>query len=384
MIILPRFVSLDTSTVSNLASDYYSGESSKRDNAKMFRDGLIEAGWYLTVSSDHLIELAQHANVGVVVSRFKFLRTFKNLAWIRNVEGTGIGSFLDIDCFEIRAVVDQKLRSKKLIANQVRKHLLVASTGDDLFRDRDVDLWIKLANQAKPGLLKSQSTASILRTEPVEGVREMKLREFLSADYRDVKDIPRMAREFAAGMATQIEKHGDKRVKGADDLAKDFYKQTLGHIGDIQAGQALRDGDSAFIESLAVAFAIPASVINLDMTVGQLGDWAHFSMMLQKYSRKLGRAITLEHVKPHELLGWSLRLNLRDYQNQAKRVSGSDFGDRNLAYMLPYLDSCEVDKRTLDYLRRFASHNNPEFDYLNHRFKCNDYRTLLATLAAST
>lgn len=382
MIVLPRYVSLDTSTISDLANDFHSGESSKRDHVRAFRDGLIGAGWYLTVSSDSLIELAQHANVDVVVSRFKFLQTFKNLAWILNVEGTGIGSSLDIDCFEICAVVDQKLTSKKEIANEVRKHLLVASTGAELFRDEDVNLWMELANQAKPGLLKSQSTASILRTEPVEGVSQMKLREFLSADYKKVNNLSQKVGEVAAVMASQIEEHGDKRVKDAEDLAQDFYKQTLHHIGDIQAAQAFRDGDSAFIDSVATAFAIPASVVDLGMTVGQFGDWAHFSMMLKIYSRKLGRAITLEHVKPDELPGWSLRLKLRDYQNQANCVSGSDFGDRNLACMLPYLDSCEVDKRTLDYLRRFASHKKPEFNWLNHRFKCSDYQTLLAALPA--
>ena len=136
----------------------------------------------------------------------------------------------------------------------------------------------------------------------------------------------------------------------------------------------------ASIESVCAAFAIPASVIDLDMTVGQLGDWGHFSLMLRIYSRKLGRTITLENVKPDELPGWSLRLKLRDYQNQAINVSGSDFGDQSLACMLPYLDSCEVDKRTLDYLRRFASHKKSEFDFLNHRFKCSDYRTLLTKL----
>lgn len=380
MIVLPRFVSLDTSTITKLARDFVSDEGSKRKDAIAVRDGLIGAGWYLTVSSDHLIELAQHANVDIVVSRFKFLKTFKNLAWIWNVEGTGIGSFLDIDCFEIRAVLAQDFTSKIDIANEVRRNLLVASTGDDLFRDNDVDLWLKLAEELKPAMFKSQSTASILRSEPVKGVNGMKLREFLNADYEGIENIPRKAGQLAVAMTTEIEKHGDKRVKNAQKLANDFYVQTQQNINDIQAARKAKAGESALVESIAEVFGIPARMIDLNMTVGQLGDWGHFSHMLRIYSRKLGRTVTLENVKPDELPGWSLRLKLRDYQNQANKVSGSDFGDRSLACLLPYLDSCEVDKRTLDYLRRFASNKKFEFDFLNHRFRCSDYRTILTKI----
>ena len=134
------------------------------------------------------------------------------------------------------------------------------------------------------------------------------------------------------------------------------------------------------IEAVAEVFEIPRSAIDLDMTVGQLGDLGHFSLMLKIYSRKIQRTLSLDDVKPSELPGWSLRLKLRDFQNQANRVNGSDFGDRNLASLLPYLDSCEVDKRTWDYLRRFASKSDSDFSYLNHRFKCGDYRKILECL----
>ena len=209
-----------------------------------------------------------------------------------------------------------------------------------------------------------------------------KLREFLNVEYEDTNDIPRKAGQLASVMAKQIEKHGDKRVSGAEGLAKGFYKQTLRHIGEIQTAQKANQSSSAFIEGVASVFEIPSSVVNMDMTVGQLGDWGHFSRMLRIYSRKLQRAISLEDVKPNQLPGWSLRLKLRDFQNQANSVSGSDFGDRNLASLLPYLESCEVDKRTLDYLRRFASKSDSEFSYLNHRFKCGDYRKIRECLPA--
>lgn len=380
MIELPRFVSLDTSTIAKLARDFFSGEESKRGEVIKVRDSLVNSGWYLTVTSDHLIELAQHARAEIVISRYKFLQTFKNLAWIWNVEKTGIGSFLDIDCFEIRAVVDHEATSKTEVANEVRNQLIVTGTGNELFRDDDFALWLRAADESKQGLAKSQSTASILRTEPVPGVKKMKLREFLNSEYEDINGIPRKAGQLAAGMAKQIKNHGDKRVTDVENLARVFYQQTLQHIGDIQTAQKSNRNGSAFIEAVAEVFEIPRSAIDLDMTVGQLGDLGHFSLMLKIYSRKIQRTLSLDDVKPSELPGWSLRLKLRDFQNQANRVNGSDFGDRNLASLLPYLDSCEVDKRTWDYLRRFASKSDSDFSYLNHRFKCGDYRKILECL----
>lgn len=380
MIVLPRFVSLDTSTITKLSKDFFGSDDLKRADVIAVRDGLMDRGWFLTLTSDHLIELAQHADNDIVVSRFKFLRTWQNLAWIWDVEKNGIGSFLDLDCFEIRAFIDKRRLSKKTIVDDVKSELLVIGLGAELFRDEDYDLWLQLADESKPGLAKSQSAVSILRSDPVPGVNDMKLSEFLNAEYEDVNDLPEKVRQLASVMAKQIKTHGDKRVEDAEDLAAGFYRQTVKHIGDIAVAQESNRNETAFIESVAAVFEIPASVIDLEMTVGDLGDWGHFSLMLKIYSRKLGRPLSLEEVRPDKLPSWSLRLKLRDFQNQADKVSGSDFGDRNLACLIPYLDSCEVDKRTMDYLRQITSKKQPDFDYLNHWFRCGDYRRLLEFL----
>ncbi|MEM9409505.1 MAG: hypothetical protein AAGA30_00160 [Planctomycetota bacterium] len=380
MILIPKFISLDTSTISKLAKSYFGDDRKARQNAISVRDGMIRANWFLTLTSDHLWELAQHSNENVVISRFKFLRTFDNLAWIWNFEKTGIGCFLDIDCFEMNAFLEKGANTKHEIVDMVREQLLVVGSGTDLFRDEDYDLWLRLFDECKPGLARSQSVASILRTEPVKGIREKKLREFLNAKYEDLGDLPRQAAKLANVMAGQIKEFGDKRVKGADILAKNFYQQTLEHVGDVQAAARSGASDTAFIEAIAKEFGVPKHLLDLDMTVGELGDWGYFSESLRTYSRKLRCELTLDFVKPQDLIGWSLRLALGDYQNKANRVSGSDFGDRQLACLLPYLDSCEVDKRTMEYLRQIERKQDPIADFLNHRFKCSDPQELLKLL----
>lgn len=380
MIVQPRFLSLDTSTIAKLARDFFGECGAKRSEVIAIRDELIDRGWFLTLTCDHLIELAQHFNNETVVSRFKFLQTFKNLAWIWNVEKSGIGSFLDVDCLEIQTLIDNRPCNKRKIVEIVRGQLFCVGTGDELFRSSECDLWYKLAEESKWGLAKSQAAASILRTEPVQGINQLKLCEFLNADYEHVKDIPGMLARLAARMANQIKRHGDGRVQNEKELAKEFYRQTHAHIDDIQAMQKSGKSKSALIESVGAVFGIPASAINLEMTVGQLSEWGHFSMMLKLYSRKLGYTLTLEDVKPGDLPGWSLRSELRDFQNQADSVSGSDFGDCSLASMIPYLDSCEVDKRTMDYLRRITSRKTSTIDYLNHWFRCGDHLQIIRSL----
>ena len=119
--------------MAKLARDFHSGEEAKHAEVIKVRDNLVNSGWYLTVTSDHLIELAQHARDEIVISRFKFLQTFENLAWIWNVEKTGIGSFLDIDCFEIREVVDHEATTRAEVVDEVRNNLIVTGTGNELF-----------------------------------------------------------------------------------------------------------------------------------------------------------------------------------------------------------------------------------------------------------
>lgn len=380
MIVQPRFLSLDTSTIAKLARDFFGECGVKRSEVIAVRDELTDRGWFLTLTCDHLIELAQHFNHETVVSRFKFLQTFKNLAWIWNVEKSGIGSFLDVDCLEIQAFIHNRTYSKKKIVENVRGQLICIGTGNELFRPSDYDLWHKLAEESKRGLAKSQATASILRTEPVQGINQLKLCEFLNADYEQVKDIPRILERLAEEMANQIKTHGDSRVQNEKELAKTFYQQTLQHIDDIRAMQKSGKSETALIECVGAVFGIPASAICLEMTVGQLAEWGHFSMMLKLYSRKLGYTLTLEDVKPEDLPGWSLRSELRDFQNQADSVNGSDFGDCSLACLIPYLDSCEVDKRTMDYLRRITSRKTSTIDYLNHWFRCGDHLQIIKSL----
>ena len=58
MIVIPRFISLDTSTIAKLAKAFFSGDSSTRNEVIAVRDGLIDANWFLTLTCDHLVELA--------------------------------------------------------------------------------------------------------------------------------------------------------------------------------------------------------------------------------------------------------------------------------------------------------------------------------------
>ena len=380
MIISPRYIALDTSTISKMAKAYFSADMVARKSAESVRNWLFNENWILTLSCDHLLELAQHSNEDIVVSRFRFLKTFPHLAWVKNIEQTGIGSFLDVDCLEIQAFIDDPTQTKKSIVDRVRDQILFVGSGDELFRDSDYRLWIQLARESKHASPRSQSTASLLRAEPVQGLRQLKLHEFLNTGPMSKADIKKNISRLAAVMAEQIRRHGDKRIANAEALATEFYSQTWQHITDVQNAMASNNGESAFVEAIAVHFGIPARMIDFNMTVGQLGDWGHFSMMLRIYSRKLGFSLSLEVVQPEVLPGWSLRLALSDYQNQANNVSGSDFGDRTLACMIPYLDSCEVDKRTMDYLRRITDRNQSQFDYLRHWFKCSEFSQIPKSL----
>lgn len=369
MIVKPKILVLDSSTLIKAADDYWSSETSERRKARRFLSDLAELGVLVGFSFTHLRETLRHKNPKIARNRYLFFQAMPLIAWIRPYDRNWFPASSMTCCQkELELRIEKGITDWNEIAAKVRSTLWETGTGAEMFVDDNDVLWsIARATSAK-SLEDEKYIASIARTDPGK-LNNVTLAELENCPERQADERKEFAYQFAENIAKQIKGHGDKRIHSAEETAIRFALETMKRIETAEAsGENLE-------EWMITSTGVPSSFITSNTTVGQLGELAVLAGLLKILGEHLKppRELTLNDIPPDGLPSLTFQRNLSSIQRSADRVSGSDLGDGYLASLALYADHVEVDKRTYEYLGQLLR-REPRFkslvcDYL----KSSDY-----------
>lgn len=370
-IFLPKLLVLDSSTLGKISRDYWSSDEILRSEARSFLKRLEERGIFIVFSLTHIGELLRHEDDKIVRDRQRFLRSIPLIAWLRPYDRNWFaGSHLDLVLREIDVFLGGSARNWGEIANKVRLDSWETGLGSELFVEDD-EFWSAIRRESGRLHQNEKHIASVARTDPTNFM-EMKLSDAKQLSIRPKDERFACLRRYAQEMQRQLERHGDPRLEGSHEIARDFSK---GILEDVEAIDEM-EGDR--IQRWLDFFDVPSEFVRQEMTIREIGCLGVYIKQLEIFGANLRPPIdlTIKDIPPGTLPSYVLEQKLRLIQGKADMVSGSDLGDANIAPLTLYADQVEVDKRTNEFLNQLRR-NEPELGALMcPYFKISDYRKI--------
>ena len=230
-----------------------------------------------------------------------------------------------------------------------------------MFVERD-ELWLTIQEESRRQHEIEVYVASVARTDPGR-LMDMKLSELLNLPRRPREQQSAYMCQFAKAMQAQLDRHGDRRLSNAQEIAHDFAASTLGRIRTI--GEGDHNPEFEVLRRLGVT----ADLLSPDMTVGEIGELAVYARKLKIIGDSLipPAQLTIKDIAPDKLPSIYLESKLASIQQRADRVSGSDLGDAYIAPLTLYADVVEVDRRTCEFLKQ-VERAHPDIATLMNRF----------------
>lgn len=368
MLVTPKIVVFDSSTLGKMSHDYWSQDANSRDKVRSFIAKLKHLGVFIAFTLHHVSELLRYENEHVVRERLKFLRSLPLIAWLRPYNRQWFpGGISDLIIRELHTVAHDSAQNWREIISKARVELWETGMGHEMFVDDD-NLWSNLKSVFKNHHEKEIHVSSLCRTDPGQ-IRDIKIGEIPNFRFRTKKEMEAYYSQFVQEMQRQLDCHGDKRLKSSSEIAINFADETIKSIGDI-------DGtNKEIIKQLLKFSGVPDEFVRPEMTISEVGELAVYAKRLKIVARELHPPIelTMKDAPPGTLPSYILERKLALIQRRAVRVSGSDVGDRHIAPLIFYADAIEVDKRTCEYLNQLRR-NEPELaSLMGNYFTSSDY-----------
>lgn len=351
MIIVPKFVALDTSTLNCLARDLFEGDSKACATAHNFLSAIFSRGWLPVVTFEILLEMTQHGNDETVARRFHLFEHFKELAYVESCRNPGtLGSVLDILAREVMTVLVFGAHDPSRVADAARTDMFTVTTGK-AFQQHFGDCLEVMRDGAR--LIHTETKA---------------LSSLSHIDILGVGDVPLSSLRFTGSVSpgTMAAHIVDVRNDVTRQLeAKGVADMDFGTFVDefvAQVARSLRQGSgkdssgpvAVFVQSLLNHFHIDPVLLRPDMTIRELSDLGAFNHKLEVVSDVLGlsHAVTAVNIPPESCPSHLVDRGLCRIRRSAPRACAGDIIDAHLAAMTCYCDLTVVDKRTKEYIRQ--------------------------------
>ncbi|MDB5386298.1 MAG: hypothetical protein JWM11_1944, partial [Planctomycetaceae bacterium] len=279
------------------------------------------------------------------------------------------GCVLDLLIRELEAVHCRSFRNWQDIVQQVRSDLWETATGEELFGFPH--FWSRIRIEAQKGIESEKYIASVARTNPGH-LFDMKLSEAYALPRRPKEERNGFLQSLAADLKSQLDVHGDPKLKDSRSSAIEFTKGTARVMQAIDA----KGGDP--LDHLPAQYGVPKELITPEMTIGELGELGNYVAQLKVITGNLPACyrVTIKDVPIGALPSIVLDQRLTRIQQKTPRVTGSNIGDRRLAAMALYADGLDVDKRTHDYLRQVQNADPSLKAIMRPYFRGSDYATI--------
>lgn len=346
----PRYISLDTSHIAQWIRDTISTRAEAQQAAAHFDRWLEGSGCIPLITLHHIEELCSHNDTGLVRTRLRFLGARKLVAWIGDSTADfGPSGVVSILREELRAAYEAPLSSPADIRQEATRHLFRVGSGQDMLGP-DPDIWLHLSEIFAARTAYAREMVAITRSDVID-IRDMPIHHFINGRRREGEGLRRRLSLIRGTYATDIEKHGDRRIKDPDAVASEFLQQVE------EMTEALPHSPKELILSALAQQGIEPDDIRQNSTVGEILDLGEFLQRvrivvpgMQLPWREVKRRVRMERI-PSELITAGMR---RHAQKLPER-KGSDLNDTYLACLAAYADVTFVDKRTRETFRRARS-----------------------------
>jgi hypothetical protein len=364
----PKIVVLDSATLGKVSRDYWDQDACSRQKAREFTARLKNLGVFIAFTTTHVVELLRHKDGQVVRERLRFLRSIPLIAWLRPYDRSWFpGCITDLLARELHVVVHGSAREWSAIVDQVRPELWETGNGSEMFVDDD-ELWSIMRSGSELLHEKEKYVVSMGRTDAGQ-MKDMKVSEALRSPIRAKGEREAYMRRFAQETQRQLDNHGDNRLFYSREIAVDFANSTL---QDVKAMDQM-GGD--LVQRILEWAGVPEQCVSPKMTIAEVGELGVYAKRLKSISGSLRPSIelTMRDVPRETLPSYVLERKLFSIQNKAKRVRGSDLGDRHIAPLVLYADGVEVDKRTREFLNQVRQQEPQLGSLMGLFFTSSDY-----------
>lgn len=345
---------LDSSHLGLIASDKFSNEASRRNDAKRFEEALLHKGYLLLISWHHIYELLKHRDERTATKRAAFLRSLPVVSWIESFnEKNQFGSVLDILIAETQAAWETKKATPVMIRAAAEMKLIKHGSGADI--SLAIEVWHQLKDELFKREARDRELIALSRSTQFD-ISRTKISEWLNQQLRSPEEAAAHLKKFRKNLVEEIATRGDKKIPDATNVADRFledirndYKFLTRHQNNPGLQVLLRHG-------------IEISDLARDPTMGELTDLAMFRKQLEVANRKLGLPWKelKDTVSKSQLPSWIIQDALRKYGQDLPERKGSELSDAHLACLSAYADITYVDKRTFENFTR-ARKKSPTF-----------------------
>ncbi|TBC95137.1 hypothetical protein ELH26_14400 [Rhizobium leguminosarum] len=343
----PFILALDTSHLSDWIRDSQSRKSTDRQRAKVFSEWLKSRGALPLFTLHHLEELCSHDDTDLVRSRIRFLHSLPFIAWIAH-QGSpsapgGVASMMSSEILTAYANPEYDVAR---VGHAAATSLIQIGTGED-FLGPEPDIWLALREIFLERSRNARALVAVTRTNVID-ISSKPMAELLKGRFRSAEGVRRQLEVIGGSLASDILRHGDKRIEQPRTVAADFMRQVAGAIDDLPKSAAAMIWESLATQGVEPSDAKP------DSTVGGVLEYGLFLQQMRISTQDSGipfldlkRTVSMDRVP-----SWIISSELRRHGPPLMERKGSELNDTHLACLAAYADLTLVDKRTLEGFRR--------------------------------
>lgn len=363
------FVSLDSSTLGNLARDYETDEDAK-SIFELFKTGSIVP--FLTWH--HLAELSHHQNDDVFEKRWNFLRNLPLVCFQKTkYSESPVGSIIELRSAEIDFLLENANFDLANAIAAIRPNVCNGvETGTEFFK-RNYDFWhFYRRNFSEENMQRSARIASITHFPTVDFSKPL----YDGGKLRTPEEARAYFSRLASTLGGKLSTRGDKRLNDPMGVAAELMRETFE-----TATPSLWEAEDPLQHILQI-YGIDKSRLPKKPTIGDAAYEGVFvgQMGIVADSMKIPRDLVLAAASQWSMPSWKIWRFLDEHVRQDSRARGSNLTDKQLSCWGIYLDGIEVDKRMREYIRQGTA-NNSIIDALSQRLiRGGTYRKLLQEL----
>lgn len=346
MLFKPRLIALDSSHLGGWIRDYHTNDADARTAARRFERWLEENGYIVLVCLHHFGELLRHENESIALTRARFIRGRRILAWIGTPAEVGPGSVVTMLAEEARAAMELPGAHALEVRDLAASRLVQFGTGEGAIGPSP-ERWLALRPALNAQSEKAREVMAIGRS-PVIDIRDMRISDLMNGRVRSGEALRRRLDLIGGSIATDIERRGDKNIADPSAMANNF-------MNDVQeiAQQAPQNAYELILYCLSKGGVI-SSDIETKSTVGDMLDLAMFRSQLRTAAgaASLSFEDMVENIRMDQIPSWIISDSLRRYAQDLPERKGSELNDGHLACLSAYADVTFVDKRTRENFQR--------------------------------
>lgn len=357
-IVPAKFIALDSSILGYLAKDYFSSDTTKKNDAKNFLKCLADNDFIPFLCAHHFYELIKIRDNDVARNRFNFLRLLPQVAWIPDVNGNPLGSITDILFAECQTALQENKLSLLEVRDKTRHSLICYGTGVEAMSQYQ-DVWESL----RPHLWRQEERTRetvIIRKSKINDISKEPISKFINGSIREQNEAEIILKKFKTQLAEEIQNHGDKRIPNSSEVASTFYNEIADSddIYVLKNGGLLKFlnfheidieefGENAVMEDLfrLIEFRAKLKVVHKRFDI----PWESFKKL----------------IKPEQIPSWIIESLLFEHAQEQPEYKGSELNDYWLACLSPYVDLIYVDKRIKNDFERAFRQSSIFREFLN-------------------